>query len=219
MSEVAKAGRTVLFVSHNQAALRSLCTHGIVLRKGRAGPKLNILSALDDYMSKFAMPSNSWIRPPGVEQPSVRFETIDVRVAGAQPNLHLKCVCVIVSEQRARPVSIAVDVTDNHSLSIMQAVPHVEPFIGGSPGTYSVDLTIDLPPLVPGNYGLDFWIGPHNTETFDWIREAIRFEILESPTQGRTFPHHRDHGWIVPASEVHVRTLETETTSRGRRIA
>ena len=52
MSEVAKAGRTVLFVSHNQAALRSLCTHGIVLRDGRASLKEDIVSALDDYSSQ-----------------------------------------------------------------------------------------------------------------------------------------------------------------------
>src|SRR5262249_35954333 len=32
MSQVARGGRTVLFVSHNDAAIRTLCTHGIVLR-------------------------------------------------------------------------------------------------------------------------------------------------------------------------------------------
>src|SRR6266480_3156652 len=52
MSEVAKAGRTVLFVSHNQPALRSLCTHGIVLRDGRASPKQEIVPALADYQSQ-----------------------------------------------------------------------------------------------------------------------------------------------------------------------
>ncbi len=35
MSEVAHAGRTVLFVSHNAAAVESLCTRGIVLESGR----------------------------------------------------------------------------------------------------------------------------------------------------------------------------------------
>ena len=35
IDEVAHAGRTVLFVSHNAAAIESLCTRGIVLEKGR----------------------------------------------------------------------------------------------------------------------------------------------------------------------------------------
>jgi lipopolysaccharide transport system ATP-binding protein len=35
MSGVAREGRTVLFVSHNMAAIQNLCTRGIVLRQGR----------------------------------------------------------------------------------------------------------------------------------------------------------------------------------------
>ena len=34
MEDVAKSGRTVLFVSHNMAAIESLCTRGIVLKSG-----------------------------------------------------------------------------------------------------------------------------------------------------------------------------------------
>jgi lipopolysaccharide transport system ATP-binding protein len=209
MSEVAKAGRTVLFVSHNHSALRNLCTHGMVLRNGRGSPKLDISSALNDYLSESVTVSNSWRRPSSIEQPPVRFESIDVHVEGAQPNLRLECACVIVSEQMARPVSIAVDVTDGHSHSIMKAEPSVEPFIGGARGSYNVDLTIELPALVPRIYGLDFWIGPHNTETSDWVPGAIKFEIAESPTRGRTYPHTLDHGSIVLISRAKVRTSES----------
>jgi len=215
MSEVANAGRTVLFVSHNQSALRSLCTNGIVLRDGRGSPKLDILSALANYYSESATLCNSWRRSASLERREVHFDSIDVRIDGAQPNLRLQCACVIVSERMNRPVSIAVDVTDGQSFSIMQAEPSVEPFIGGDRGTYNVDLTIDLPPLVPGTYGLDFWIGPHNTETDDYIREAIKFEIVESPTVGRIFPYHKDHGFIVPRSRAHVRTNQNVSQARA----
>jgi lipopolysaccharide transport system ATP-binding protein len=205
MSEVAKAGRTVLFVSHNQAALRSLCTHGIVLREGKASSKQDIVSALNDYSSDFdTVLSDAWRRSGTIRQPPVHFESIAARIEGAQPNLRLECSCVIVSEQMARPVLVAVDVADSNCFSMMQALPNVEPFIGGAPGKYHVDIAIDLPPLIPGIYSLDFWIGPHNTETFDVIRNAIRFQIVDSPTRGRTFPHTRDHGSIVPISRAKV---------------
>jgi lipopolysaccharide transport system ATP-binding protein len=36
MQDVARAGRTILFVSHNMAAVRKLCTRGVVLQAGRA---------------------------------------------------------------------------------------------------------------------------------------------------------------------------------------
>lgn len=35
MNEVSRAGRTILFVSHNMAAIRSLCTRGVVLGHGK----------------------------------------------------------------------------------------------------------------------------------------------------------------------------------------
>src|SRR5262249_2178518 len=77
MSEVAKTGRTVLFVSHNQAALRTLCTHGIVLCGGQAGPKQNIVAALDEYLSQSGSGlAYSWSRTATTNQPPVRFESI-----------------------------------------------------------------------------------------------------------------------------------------------
>ena len=42
MSEIARGGRTILFVSHNLAAVRNLCSHGIVLRNGSASPKQDV---------------------------------------------------------------------------------------------------------------------------------------------------------------------------------
>jgi lipopolysaccharide transport system ATP-binding protein len=214
MSDVAKAGRTVLFVSHNQAALRNLCTHGIVLRGGRAGSKKKIISALDDYQSDSdRVLADSWVRPKTTTKTPVRFEWIQVRVYGEQPSLCLECRCEIVWERVARPALIAVDVLDGNSFAIMQALPHAEPFFGGNPGTYHVDISVQLPPLVPGAYGLHFWLGPNNAETFDSISEMLSFEILQSPTHGRTYPHTRDHGLIVPISKARVQELETAARS------
>ncbi len=211
MSEVAKTGRTVLFVSHNQIALRTLCTHGIVLSNGIATVKQDITSALNSYSSESELAlTSSWRRSATMAYPPFYFESIAVRLDGSQPNLRLECACVLVSAKTGRPVMIAVDVKDVNSFPIMQAVPNLVPFIGGAPGRYSVDLNIDLPPLVPGIYGLDFWIGPHNSETSDWIRGHIRIEIVESPSRGRTFPHSPDHGFVVPISRAHVRKSELQ---------
>jgi hypothetical protein len=91
----------------------------------------------------------------------------------------------------------------------MHAEPRCEPFIGGEPGTYWVDLTIELPPLVPALYTLDFWIGSHNTETYDWIRQAVTIEIVDSPNPRRSFPYHLAHGSIIPPSTVSVRAVST----------
>ena len=49
MGEVAAGGRTVLFVSHNLAAVRSLCTSGFLLKAGRLVSEGSIDSVLEAY--------------------------------------------------------------------------------------------------------------------------------------------------------------------------
>jgi lipopolysaccharide transport system ATP-binding protein len=208
MSEVARGGRTVLFVSHNHAAVRSLCSHGIVLRSGRASSKLDVQSALDQYFSERQITlASSWKRPAGMDRPKVCFETINVSLVGVQPKLQLLCSVCLRSTVGARPVFIAMEILDKNSIAIMQVEPRSEPFIGGAPGSHWLDLSIELPALVPGVYYLDFWIGTHNTETCDYIRDALSIEIIDSPNPKRRFPYTQDHGFIVPSSTAQVRDV------------
>jgi lipopolysaccharide transport system ATP-binding protein len=84
----------------------------------------------------------------------------------------------------------------------MQALPKLEGFLEDTKPQHLVKLAIELPPLIPGQYLATVWVGSHNTETLDQVTEAIRFEVDESPTLGRTFAHHAAHGYIVPMSSI-----------------
>ena len=90
----------------------------------------------------------------------------------------------------------------------MQVVPNSEPFIGGSPGDYCIELNIALPPLIPGFYNVDFWIGLHDTETFDFIRDAVTVEVIEGPDPTRTY--RLEHGSIAPTSSAKVTKFSIE---------
>ncbi len=52
MGEVAQGGRTVLFVSHNMAAVQQLCGHGVVLEHGTTGFDGDIASAVTYYTKR-----------------------------------------------------------------------------------------------------------------------------------------------------------------------
>jgi lipopolysaccharide transport system ATP-binding protein len=49
MGEVARGGRTVLFVSHNMPAVQNLCSRGILIRDGRIDFDGDITSAIEQY--------------------------------------------------------------------------------------------------------------------------------------------------------------------------
>jgi len=54
MENVAKEGRTVLFVSHNMAAIRTLCNKGILLNSGKVAFNGEVNRAVDEYYKKLA---------------------------------------------------------------------------------------------------------------------------------------------------------------------
>jgi lipopolysaccharide transport system ATP-binding protein len=51
MDSVAKEGRTVLFVSHNMAAVRQLCTRGVMLSKGTVVAQGDIEDVVGEYLT------------------------------------------------------------------------------------------------------------------------------------------------------------------------
>jgi lipopolysaccharide transport system ATP-binding protein len=50
MTEVAKEGRTVIFVSHNMGTIRTLCKRGILLEKGQVVADTDAEGAIDQYL-------------------------------------------------------------------------------------------------------------------------------------------------------------------------
>ncbi|HOV68250.1 MAG TPA: ABC transporter ATP-binding protein, partial [Methanoregulaceae archaeon] len=57
MSDVAREGRTVLFVSHNMSAVRSLCTKGLLLQDGRC----SLFDSVDSVISRYLEEENSQV--------------------------------------------------------------------------------------------------------------------------------------------------------------
>jgi lipopolysaccharide transport system ATP-binding protein len=64
MDDVAKQGRTILFVSHNMGAVRSLCEKGIVLNEGRVYSVGDISSSVEDYYKLSTIEKNAVATPP-----------------------------------------------------------------------------------------------------------------------------------------------------------
>lgn len=202
MGDVAKEGRTVLFVSHNKLAVRTLCSRGLVMVGGCLHYDGSAVEALEEY-SRFwtsAGIGRFWKRVDPATIEGMGFDSIKIEMSGKQPNLSLNCLVDLRATHRVPDVFIAVDICDQLQTPIMQAVPIPKPFIPGHPGLHQLALEIDLPPLVPGSYYLDFWIGSHYAQTADCIKKAVIVEITESPCLDRVYPHTPDHGFMVPNS-------------------
>jgi lipopolysaccharide transport system ATP-binding protein len=103
MDSVARQGRTILFVSHNMAAVSALCTKGVLLQDGRVvatGPITDVVQKYSsasgvsstshwtgDYGDEYARLKESWVR---TVDPGGAFDTasdleVGIRIQVLQP--------------------------------------------------------------------------------------------------------------------------------------
>jgi lipopolysaccharide transport system ATP-binding protein len=202
MGEVARGGRTVLFVSHNMAAIQALCSRVCVLRQGELAFNGRTNEGMLAYVNAAGETANHWQRPSTATSGPLFFTTVGVELRGAQPRLHLEVDLVLRENGPHFPSFVSIDIRDEIGTPIMQALPRLSPFTQPGRGEHIVRMFVELPPLIPGTYTLSPWVGPHNTETYDWAEAVVAFTVEESPDSARTFPYSRDHGHVVPPSKL-----------------
>ena len=205
MGEVAKQGRTVFLVSHNMAAIRTLCSKTILLNKGYMLCNDRTDTALQLYLSEGQQRGAFWQRQTDDTTLPLLINTVSADIREQQPAHILDVSVELISQAKHKPAFMAIDIHDSTGTSIMQAIPTIDGFVEDKQTIHQVKIAVDLPPLVPDIYSVTVWAGSHNTETYDEVRECVNFEINDSPTKNRTFAHSRDHGWMVPSSSFEYR--------------
>jgi len=193
-------GRTVLFVSHNMSAVMNLCTKAMVLKNGEMEYVGELTEGIQQYQSSSIKRSSEWIADKPAAGPQIRHASLSI--IEDQPDITLKIKLRVGSVSNNTAAFVAFDIKNGFGTTIMQAIPRITPFLEFDGTDREYLFQVDLVGLIPDSYFVSVWIGPHNTETYDWQKDILSFEIHQSPTEGRTFPHHYDNGFIVPNSKI-----------------
>ena len=203
MADVARQGRTVLFVSHNIQAIRTLCTRGILLKEGRLACVADVDACVDRYVRETQqLCTNTWERPERDESGALLIRRVRLELTGEQPDHRLLVNMELESTGPHKPAFVAVDIRDSTGTALMQAQPETVGFINDNTTRHQMTIDIRLPPLVPGDYFISAWAGNHYVETLDTVQDCGGFSIEHSPVPDRTFPHHFSHGHIVASSTL-----------------
>lgn len=201
MEDVSKSGRTILFVSHNMAAVSSLCKRGIYLKNGTVIDSGSIHDVLNLYQSQLSNSlSKDWVLAQ--KDNKIVFTQASLELTGSQPNHSLLVSFSIVSKSIHNKSFVAIDIVNSIGVTVLQSIPDLNPFLEFESKERDFKIAISLPPLIPDHYRVSIWLGPHNNETYTWQKEILEFEISESPTPGRSFPHSHNNGFIVADSII-----------------
>jgi lipopolysaccharide transport system ATP-binding protein len=80
MSDVAREGRTVIFVSHNMAAVTRLCQRAVWLEDGRIKMDNDAATLVNKYQSHYLVSNQTWTRPnPMKAGDGLTFLRVDLR--------------------------------------------------------------------------------------------------------------------------------------------
>ena len=199
MSEVSRGGRTVLFVSHNMAAVENLCRRGIVLERGRVafdGPSKDAVQRYLNSLSGAQGASGHSVDLSGAADrrsmvgpllKRIEFFTDQDRpvVEGLQIGARLKVRVHFDLPNPTNSFNIGLGFNNVFGQRILTAHSQFEPNRPGGERVGPQVFVCDIPnlTLVPGDYTLRLWLDIGNTEA-DLINDAARISVIESDFYG-----------------------------------
>ena len=192
-------GRTVLFVSHDMNAIKSLSKTAILLESGKVAKNDIVGEVIPLYLNRIEL-TNNWSRSGAPAVP--HFNNVSIVVKDHQPQLKLEVTFTIKSDVKMNKAFVAFNISSNTGTMIGQAIPNLEPFIDVSFAEQTFTTEIEITGFVPGTFLVSAWIGPHYSQTYDWQKDVVGFTIVESPQIGRVYPHTSEQGSIVPFSKM-----------------
>lgn len=203
MGEVAKAGKTVIFVSHNMASIRELCTSCLLLHQGElkeAGPVSQVLATytragLDKNTGQVDL-TNPNLRVNSL--PDSHFKWQHIELIDAQQEVSgligfADPLTIRLGVKLATPVNdlrLGMNVRDAMGVPIFTVFnDDQQDLFARKPGNFELDIHLPQMVLAPGNYTIS--LGANGPRVIDFLPTAMHFTIdADSKSSGKTWKSH-----------------------------
>ena len=200
MEEIGKSGRTVLFVSHNLRAIRTLCPRSLILKAGRVladGPTEEVLQTYSDSSSA-PEGSRSW----DPQDPDFRLLSATLLTPGGQTGREFAFLDPIVVELRysvlrEKPyrVKVGINSADDIQIFVSAEFEGRAALESKRPGEYVSRCVIPGHLLNEGRYTIDVHVDVSFERVFADERRALDFTVMATEEMVRF--RDRPYGLIV----------------------
>jgi lipopolysaccharide transport system ATP-binding protein len=232
MLDVSSHGRTIVFVSHNMAAIKRLCSRVYWIDEGRVretGPSERIV---DDYLRQTDPVGGEGSVTIAKDVPRLgtgeaHFMAVALSGSGGAPKSAFALGEALVADieldvhRDLEDVVLEVGVTtaDGQRVVTTQSVDFGRPTIDIPIGKARV--TVDLAAqLLPGEFSLDLAVHYSTGQTIDFVERALRFAVVNvsesDPEDYYRWPVVR--GFTRVPSEWSIRSAEAEVPATGQPI-
>jgi lipopolysaccharide transport system ATP-binding protein len=179
MQDVSRGeGRTVLFVSHNMAAVKALCSRGILLKNGL----IDYTGGIDETISRYL--HNNRTNKEGSIIDSIQYESREIRVSDITVNssssniidieIPNRTINIQIEGELLNDIPIAIEclLYDSNRVLLAKYAPILfqSSLKQYKAGPFEINETMTLPPeITNGEYGLEIDI------TYPKVQYMVRF--------------------------------------------
>jgi len=189
MSDVARTGRTVLFVSHNMQALQSLCTRAVHLDQGRVAAIGTAQAIVAEYLSKISSatgekrwplesaPGNEFCRLTAIRVVTAAGANGAVLPSKRDLNIDLE----FVAKEQHQGLCVGFDLTNSEGVTVMRSYQTdgaAESWPEVRLGANHWRCVIPAGLLNGGVYFVCPRIGIHNVSWIVNLDSAVEFELM-----------------------------------------
>lgn len=200
MNQVARGGRTVLFVSHNMRAVAQLCSRCIWINEGQVVSRGSANEVVVDYLSSVQPQKMDGLITQEMhyatpeELSFLRIELLNEESNPAvisyfgQP-LRFRVEFDVLKPLEQARLGLVINKFDE---TIVCAIQHTDAeldLLDLQPGRYVAHIQVDVP-LVPGPYYIALFAKPHGgywtspERSLDFIAHALAFNVEEVSAEG-----------------------------------
>jgi lipopolysaccharide transport system ATP-binding protein len=194
MQNVAKGGRTVIFVSHNMAAVRALCGSALLMEQGRLSMRGSADDCIQKYLShrqqvsSLSFSESSWDQPTfssaSIINPAIAYgEVLELQLGIRTP--------------RPEKVAVEMEIHDEHGKPVLytSTAPLMGNLLPVSPDSPN-QFVLDVGPLnlAIGKYTLYLWLTKPWVCSFHVPEEPLKFEVQSADPFGSGFEFLQSYG-------------------------
>jgi lipopolysaccharide transport system ATP-binding protein len=186
MGDVSRTGRTILFVSHNMGAIGQLCQRCLLLHDGRVaddGPPGRVIG---EYLKACTAgnggSAKNWDRTGSGR---ARISSIEIMDAERQPcstvsmSRELRVRIAGEAEHADLEFSLAVQFVSSAGIPVLYLYDQFQNLRPGADNRFSIELRVPNLLLMPGLYYLHVWIGRAGMEHYDYVKNAVSFDVIQ----------------------------------------
>lgn len=210
MGEVSRSGRTVLFVSHTMTAVKSLCTRGILLQKGRVALDGDVDEVVDAYLTAGTDMALTGIIPEDAPRISdspgeARFRSVQVTNLSGEPTNQLyfgqpfqvRFVCDVLKTIPDGHYEVSISTRDGTHVTYATTMDGGQGSSQLEPGQHELAATFEGLTLLPRQYTIDLGIHHQSGTTADYVQRVFDFTVLRIAEEGKDhYPWPRTRGLV-----------------------